>query len=704
MTQRRSPSRPIAAGLSGSTALALIATLAMAPLPAAAQEGDSVFQHLGRIILRGEGLVRRIESTAASAELVDQDEIEGLAPATTVTEAISDVPNVLTYGASGVAPTIRGQDTQGPSTGALAFFGGTTPRASIVQDGRVLNYNEYVYGGSNAWDVEGIEVYRGPQTIAQGANSIAGAVIVHSNRPSFTREGAVRAEVGTNGARRLSFAYSDALSEDLAYRISVDRSQRDNVVTYSNPAFTQRDHIDTDIMSQTARASLLWRPADIDGLEVQLTFSHSRSSRPTSEAAMAPFEDLVNTGTSMPVFENENASATLAITQDFGTGWVLSSTTVLSRTQTNRLTYPYTVGSADIDADNVSNETRLTFGEDGDPVFGTMGVYLNGTDQVDYLYSGYESLFDDRRRSAGVFGEVTVELGDRWSLGAGLRYQRDEIQRSGTAYIGSPAIYGDAAVDFDATYDAWLPRISLAYEVNEGLTLGGLVSRGYNPGGVTLNFTTGQYVEYAPEYLTNYELFARANLLGGALRLNANLFQLDMTDAQRFVAVNVAGTPQSYTVNAERARSRGFEMSADWDVSDRFRMNAGLGLLQTEFLEFSALPARVGNAFAMAPEYTLTLGASYEFANGLTLSGQVRHVAGYFSEDANSTAYEIEPLTLANLRLDYEMRNGMTVYGYVSNVFDVRQPTYLQMNRVIGGLEGYMTRPREIGIGLSYTF
>jgi len=701
--------------------LALSAALVLAPFassPAAAQTtapasgAAPASLSLGALYLRGEGLLRRSENTASSAAVLEGEDLAEDTTLTTVTEAVAEVPNVLVYSSVGTAPTIRGQDSQGPSTGALAFFGGTTPRTSIVFDGRALSYNEFVYGGSNPWDVEGIEVYRGPQTVAQGANSIAGAIIVRSNRPSFTPEGVVQVQGGNLNARRLSLAYSAPLSEDLAFRIALDRSSRDNFITYTNPAFVQDDHFSRDLSSFMGRASLLWRPADSAGLEVLLSFSHNRSNRPTSEAANLPYEDLINGATTSPVWNQNTSNATLAITHDFANGFVLNSTTQYTDNSVRRRMYPANYASADIDTRNYSNETRVTYGQDGDILFATAGIYVSRTEQRDvlnqdpFLLSDIYSTFDDDRRSYGAFGEATWRIADRWSLTGGLRLQRDDIHRQGIAYEGAnPALpYANARVNFSQTYDAVLPRLSLAYEANPNLTFGGLISRGYNPGGVTLNFTTGQYVEYQPEYLWNYELFSRATLLEGRLRLNANLFRMDITDAQRFVAVMVSGVPQSYTVNAERARSTGLELSADWDVSARLRMNAGVGLLRTRFEEFSAMPGREGNVFAMAPSRTLTLGASWEVSDGLTLSGQVRHVAGYFSEDGNAEVYRIDPLTLANLRLDYVTRSGVELFGYVNNIFDTRQPTFLQVNRVVGGLEGYMTTPREFGIGVRYRF
>lgn len=66
------------------------------------------------------------------------------------------------------------------------------------------------------------------------------------------------------------------------------------------------------------------------------------------------------------------------------------------------------------------------------------------------------------------------------------------------------------------------------------------------------------------------------------------------------------------------------------------------------------------------------------------MSGQVRHLDGYYSDTANKAAFVIEPHTIADIRASYKVRDSMEVYGFVKNVFDEHAPTYMQQNRSIG--------------------
>ena len=183
--------------------------MAVSGWPAAAQDRepaqDSGVIVLDQIILVGEKISRSLNDTAASVSVISERDLDDDQPVDTVEKAIEKTPN-LTYTGTVGAPIIRGQDSQGPNSGAGAFFGGTVPRASINVDGRYLSYNEYAYGAASVWDVAGIEVFRGAQTTSQGANSIAGAIIVHTKDPTFTPEGAYQLEVGSNKRRRASLA------------------------------------------------------------------------------------------------------------------------------------------------------------------------------------------------------------------------------------------------------------------------------------------------------------------------------------------------------------------------------------------------------------------------------------------------------------------------------------------------------------------
>ncbi|MBE9638697.1 TonB-dependent receptor [Salipiger mangrovisoli] len=678
-----------AALVAGATAGALSGVAAMASPVAAQQSGYD----LGMILLTGEKDAKTVESTAASVAVITGDELRPQDG--DISETLKAVPNLLDVG-SGVAPTIRGIESQGAQEGAVAFFAGTTPRATVNVDGHYQTFYEYVNGGTGLWDVDTVEVYRGPQTTKQGANSIAGAVIVNTKDPSFEPETAAQLLAGSYNMRRASLAVGGAVAPDLALRFSADYVSRDNYVDVEDATGDGGD-TDRDYETQTYRAKLLWAPADIPGFEAKLTYAHVDSNQPTSESVAFPYDGDLTTDSHGPTWHVISDSLVADVSHDFGNGMTLSNQLSYGESVTDRVLEEVEDGTAHIETSGWSNELRANFGSADDPVSGVVGLFYSETDQQDditlvYLGNGGDSAFDNDKTSTGLYGEATWRATGALSVTGGLRFQHDEIARSGTY---ESYLFGTTnPVDYDKSFDAVLPSLGLAYALDDSTTLGVSVSKGYTPGGSGLNFVTSEYYEYDEETAWTYEAYARSSLLGDRLFLTANLFYSDYRDQQ----LSYSRT----TYNAGRTESYGLELAADFQASDSLRLNAGIGLLRTEILEFDALPDLEGNELDRAPHGTFSLGASWEVTDRLTLGGDLRHVTGYYSDTDNAGDYEVDPYTIANLSASYDLSEQFELYGYVNNVFDENSVTWVRGAR--GVYSSRVTDPRMVGFGVRMQF
>ncbi|MFJ2545906.1 TonB-dependent receptor [Pseudomonas sp. NPDC087612] len=651
------------------------------------------------IIVTGEKLERELKDTASSVSIKTAKEIDKeKTGSASVAEVLNDVPNVI-YTDSVGAPIIRGQDTQGPNNGQNVFWGGTVPRATINLDGHYLNYNEMFFGATSVWDIDSIEVFRGPQTTSQGANAIAGAIIVNTKDPTFTPEAAYQTEVGSYDAKRSSVAVSGPLmGNELAGRLAVDYSARDTFIDYDNPKF-QRGKADQNFRAVTARAKLLWVPESLPGLEAKYTFAHNDSNRPSQEAASAPLHKLDHDTTTMPSWEQDTNTSVVDVSYDFDNGIKLFNQAQYSLSNVQRFTGIAGEGDADIKQKNASNESRITFGDALDTLSGMGGIYYAHTKTDETLNLRGLSAFDDTKENLGIFGELNYRLSERWTLSTGLRFQQDHIERQGNSVLAPTAL------DYEKTFSALLPKVSLAYAATPDWTVGALVSRGYNPGGVSLNLTTRQWAYFKEESIWNYELFSRANLLDDRLILSSNLFYMDFKDAQYNIPVVISpGVAQSYTINAEKAHAYGLELSADYRVLDNLTLKASAGALRTRIDKISSNADYQANEFARSPGYTLSFGPSWDITDKLNLNVQVRHLDGYYSDTANTSSYSVKPYTLTDARMSYQFNKQVQLYGYVKNVFDDRSPTYMQQNRGIGGTEASMTLPRMVGVGVKGAF
>ena len=651
------------------------------------------------IVITGEKVERDLKNTASSVTVKSGQEIDKeKTGSSTVTEVLNDVPNVI-YTDSVGAPVIRGMDSQGPNNGQNVFWGGTVPRATINLDGHYLNYNEMYFGATSVWDLDSIEVFRGPQTTSQGANAIAGAIIVNTRDPSFTPEAAYQAEVGNYDSRRTSLMVSGPLLDnELAGRLTVDHSARDTFIDYTSANF-QKGKADKNFSSISARAKLLWLPSALPGLEAKYTFAHGDANRPSQEAAAAPYHKLEHSTTTMPSWEQSTNTSVLDVSYDFDNGLKLLNQAQYSLSHVQRYTGIPGNGDADITQKNLSNETRLNFGDQDSTVSGTTGVYVARTKSDESLVLIGLSTFDDRKENLGVFGDLSYRLTDRWTLGTGLRYQEDRIEREGRSVLAPTPL------DYEKTFSALLPKLSLAFAVTPDWTVGGMLSRGYNPGGVALNLTTRNWMAFKEESVWNYELFTRASLLDDRLQLSGNLFYMDHKDAQYNIPVVIStGITQSYTINAEKAHAYGLEISADYRVLDNLTLKASAGTLRTRIDRISGNDSYEANEFARSPGYSLSFGPSWDVTDKLNVSAQVRHVDGYYSDTANTKTYAVDSYTLTDARMGYRFSQALELYGYVKNVFDDRSPLYMQQNRGIGGTEASMTTPRMFGVGVKGSF
>ncbi|MBV7433808.1 TonB-dependent receptor [Cardiobacteriaceae bacterium TAE3-ERU3] len=668
---------------------------------------------LDAITVTGERIERNLFNTASSVAIISDEKIANNPHQQTIKETIANLPNIaqpMTVG----APIIRGQATQGPNERATAFFSGTVPRATINIDGQPLSFNDLSFGVNNLWDVERVEAFRGPQTTSQGANSIAGAIVVNSKDPTFTPEASGQLIYGSRDKKRASLAASGALIDDnLAARIALDYYDRDTFRHFINPDFNPGD-ASTDLQAKNARVKFLYLPSAIPELEAKLTLNHRDSTGPQAEVVSEPFsalQDDRNTEVSWKI----NSNAAIAdLSYDFSPNVTLHNQLQASKLNVRRITNPMDNGGANIDQHDISNETRLTFSSDDKSLSGVGGLYLRRTDAEESLSTFgrqpgtiLKHIFDDEKRSSGVYGELTYQVTDQLALTGGLRWQQDSFQRSGSSGL-APGMH----LNYDGSFHALLPKFVANYQFNDQFNAGVMVNKGYNPGGVSFSFTQRKFIPFKPEQVWNYELFSRASLLDNRLHLNANLFYSDYKDAQRFVRIplpnpgNSGLNADTFTVNAERATAWGSELAADYAVNERLNLNANLGVLKTKINRFSNTVADYqGKSFELAPSYTFGLGAQWKINDQWQLSGNLKRTGSYYSDDLNTEGYKIAPYTVVNAKLDWQPHDNIKVFTYVNNLFNDQSPTAIfAPGRGQSLKTADIVAPREFGVGIRADF
>ena len=240
-----------------------------------------------------------------SAALEKRPALDGL------NDLLGRIPNVTMTGTGNEGPAVRGIDGTGPASGANAFLAGTRSRFNLQVDGRPASYNEIVFGDAGIWDVQQIEILRGPQSTLQGRNAIAGTLAMKTRDPTFEREIKVRAVGGNMQNRQYSAALSGPIvDEQVAFRLSADQKTSESYVLTS-PFVSRWREIDEPRKVETHqfRGKLLLKPRALEGFSALLTLSHSDFSGPQQEIVRAPFEEHVTRFDPMPLFEPRTNTA-----------------------------------------------------------------------------------------------------------------------------------------------------------------------------------------------------------------------------------------------------------------------------------------------------------------------------------------------------------------------------------------------------------
>jgi outer membrane receptor protein involved in Fe transport len=674
----------------------LSTSLAVLPAENAAHEDDPADPE--KIIVTGERTPRTLRETPSSVVVLGAEAIEATG-ADRLDQLLELVPNVQ-IGSGEEGPAIRGQDSTGVLRNLFAFLGGTRPRVTLQVDGRPVTYYEYVASSAPLWDVEKVELFRSPQTTTQGRNSIAGAIFVETADPGYEWQGRARILAGSFRTRQASLAVSGPIVADqLAVGISGDlRLSRMASDMADGIAGADIDRDDYGFV----RVKTLLEPAVVPGLRMETSYVHTRSQTPQFEAVQAPFR-----ARRFPVPERTNGIHRINVDSlttriEYKRAEDLSSLLTLSvgDADIRRFGLPG-LGLTQVTSRDYSAEGNLRW-KSGD-ISLLAGLHHLVTDQnqsIDITGLGIGSGdFEDRQSSTGVFGEAQWRPKGPLAITMGLRYQSDRQEREGR--VGNPP--SGIVLAYDGEFDAWLPKVSLSYDLSRDVTAGLLVQKAYNPGGTSISLSRRVADTFEAESLWNYEAFLRTTFDGARGLLSANVFFNDIRDAQRqqLVPVAVAGGGTIFATefaNAPKARTYGAEAEVSWR-SKQITLRAGLGMLRTKVVE-TVLPTDItrGRDFQRSPKLSAAAAIDWTPSEPLRLSAQVRHHSGYFSDDANTLARRIPAATIVDLRGAFTA-GKVTVFGYARNALNAFTLSYLFTPTF-----GTANDPREIGLGIEARF
>ena len=681
---------------------------------------------LGTITVYGDRSTSDATESTSSLAVVDE---ATLSEATTSSwrDTFQQVANANTGDLTTSGFVIRGVNSEGLTPGGVG-----APLASFYVDGVQQTVEGTRRGVRSTFDVEQVEVYRGPQSTLTGRNALAGAIYLRTKDPEFARSGHAQVRYGEDDRKEVGLAFGDALGDRLAYRVSGVYSEKTSDLNFpSYQRFARYDDFITDDY-WNARGKLLWLPTGDDATQVLLSYSRSFDG-PTTNLIAGPDYSSASTGydarrgdiygaltpdvyatyglDEVPGYQDVPRETTvdnvgLEVTHEFSNVLTLTAMTGYTKSVTERrsinLGTPGETQTTDgeFEQELISQEIRLNY-DDEDRLRWVAGAYAAKENQSAFREQNIFGPTLTRNTAEitnyAVFGEAEYEFAPGLSIIGGGRV--DDIRQDQTAYSDST---GSNASSFEDT--VFLPKLGLRYEYAQDQQLTLVYQEGYRPGGAGIQFSSGEVFSYDAEETKNIELGYSGRFMNDRVRINAAVFYQDW-DSQQVELQEVPGDfNTNYIANAGQSESYGGEFEIAYAATDRLDLRGALGTLNTEFKEFSAGGVDYsGQPFSLAPETFLSVGVDWnKGGTGFFASGTVSYTGAFNSriETGVTDPVELGEYSIVDASVGYGWENGATVTAYANNLFDTEYVDYEAGPGVLANLG----ERREVGVQFDYRF
>lgn len=734
---------------------ALAVTSACAGMTATAvaqqEETQAEEQGLERIQVTARRSVENLQEVPVAVSSFGEADLERMG-LDDITELQQRIPNTTLQVSRGTNSTltayIRGIGQQDPLWGFEPGVGVYIDDVYIARpQGAVLE----------VFDVERVEVLRGPQGTLYGKNTIGGAMKYVTRALTGDTQANIQGTVGNYNQRDLKVSGQTALSDNFYVGGAFATLNRDGFGEFLN---TGDDNYNKELT--TGRISARWRASDTVDVRFSAdrTDDHSNSRGgyrlTTSQiTGQEPVDSAYDSQTALPV-RNRVRTEGMSLTVDWemSNEWMFKSVTAMREgyTDTNidfdSTEEPSLLVPAIYEDDQFTQEFQLNYtGHDfnfvgglyfyeGEAcgVFGTLlgqlGVSVENGGCVD-------------TSSQAVFGQGTYDLNAQWSVTLGGRYTHDDksadVYRA--TYLGLKfpddeadpiAINSDFATQ--ASWSRFSPHASVRYRANRNLMYYASYSNGFKSGGVdmradqSLNPDANQ--PYDPEIVDTFEVGLKSEFWDRRVRLNAALFYSDYRDMQVTVQRAVDAGVASQVLNAADATVEGFELESVFQATESLSFNATIGYVNASFDEVAFFNPATGQvedvsglwSFANTPDWSANIGFNQSFRTqwgDLVWSGNVAYRSETQIFEVPSML-DMDSYSLANTSLVWYSDDGRWNAGlHVKNLFDKEYrlagynfaaPRDGEGNIIGAGLGGedtivgYYGDPRTVSLTLGYRF
>jgi len=734
--------------------------------------------------------VASVSTTALAADEAATDKVVGIevieVTARKRTENIKDVPisvSALTpkklevLGSSGM--DVRALSAKVPSLLIESSFGRTFPRfyirglgntdfdllasqpVSLIYDDVVLE--NALTKGMPMFDLERVEVLRGPQGTLFGRNTTAGIIKVQSKKPTQDFDASISASYGSYNSTDLRLAVGGGLTDTLSARVAFLQQDRDDWIDNKAPGFEKDDQLGG--YGETAgRIQLLWEPND----EFSALFNyHFRDADADARIFRANIikpgtNDLVNDFDREVVYHDaavrndqtiEMEGSSLKLEYDFGSHTLTSVTGYESAEMFSVgdidggygasflgdymgpgfIPFPSETGARMPDHSQITQEIRFSSNELGQFDYQVGFFYFNEDLTInnlsfDTLGGGNQNgiaIQNMETTAWAVFASVDVELSDKMNLTAGIRYSDDERVWDGTLVqspFGAPGFSENATVD-DSQVSG---DISVNYRWTDETNIYARLAKGYRAPSIqgrSLLFSAS-HTTAESELVTSIESGFKSTLAENTVRIDGSVFYY-VVDDQQLTAVGGTGNVASL-LNADKAVGYGFELDSELWATDDLVFGASLSYNNTELQDDTISVAgcgggctitdplnsegRViidGNSLPQSPEWIGNLSARWtkEIGDGelyIYTDWSYRSEVSFFLYE--SKEFMGDAIMEGGLRVGYEWFTDGAEYEVAAFARNILDEEKLTGGIDFNNLTGYVNEPRFFGVEFKANF
>ncbi len=705
-----------------------------------------------------------IEEVVVTAQKREQNVQEvGIAISALTGDQMSQLGFTNAQQVTAMAPGVSTVQPNGEANYSIAIRGVANSDFTTNVESPVAVYLDEVYisqmsgTGFQLFDMERVEILRGPQGTLYGRNATGGLAHFVSKKPTEEFEGYFKLTAGSYSQVRAEGAIGGALSDTFMARLSVFANDHDGYVDNRFDGGELNDGND-----QAYRLQALWAPTD--NIDVLFNFRGSDQDIDTGffEHVSANIEGVATPGEVNQVLgyidndgdpfrgsydspgfndlETRGYSATV--------NWDFENFTLTSITDFSTVERDYIEDSdaspvplfnffLTTDSEQFSQEIRLT--GDTDNMNWVAGVYYldlevndsNGAETEPFIdplgdtpaVSGLDNPYETTTESWSIFGQVEFDLSENWTAIAGLRWIRDEKEHDyvvnavdfipGTKLRnGNPNILATiASYSGDREDTEMAGRLGLNWDVSEDVMMYfsynlGVKGGGYNAPVFPLNPPldyTDDVMSFDPEKLNAYEVGFKSTLMDGLMILNGAAYWYDYDNYQAFQIVGI----DTLTTNAD-ADSHGAELELQVSPTEGLDIIFGAAYNDIDVSLGGGTPETTS---VQSPQWNLNALVRYEFPlfdGTMALQYDAQHRSRhYFSLTRLDTVRE-DGYTLSNAAATWTSSDETwSVMGHVQNLTDEEylvQTFDLSGPNVFGLVEQYYGRPRWAGVTVSFNF